>query len=395
MPAVMNRLPRDPLTGDVLCAYVGRASDDALYRNSQSGGIVSALLSDALKSGEIAAAVTTVMVEGNPPRAVARLARQEDEIQQAQKSKYCPVPLLGVLGEVEKSDGPVALVGVSCQIHGLCNILASFPELKKKIRFTLGLVCDRIMTYGAIDYLVKKTDLSLENCKMLHFRDKTCGGYPGSVRVLCSDGRSVGLPASIRVNIKDWFTPARCRLCFDKMNVLADIVIGDPHGITEVDRVGGESIVVVRTEVGRRKFRSALSNGALTVREIDYQQVLTGQKIDKKRIEWRGYIDAWSKLGYPLPNFCKHVLPHSTQKRGRGDLTCPPCVGQVNYRHQLRHALMLDGYPSRSALVAAAERKLFVQKIKRRVTLPWRVMKYIFARITKTLAQGVGSCYAR
>jgi coenzyme F420-reducing hydrogenase beta subunit len=37
------------------------------------------------------------MVAGNPPRPVARLARNVEDIRQEQKSKYCPVPILTIL----------------------------------------------------------------------------------------------------------------------------------------------------------------------------------------------------------------------------------------------------------------------------------------------------------
>ena len=111
-PALVSRLPCDPFSGTALQTYVGKATDGDLYANSQSGGIVSALLSHALQAGKIGGAVTTVMVAGNPPRAKAMLAKSFEEIRQAQKSKYCPVPLLSIMGEIEEFEKPVAVVGV-------------------------------------------------------------------------------------------------------------------------------------------------------------------------------------------------------------------------------------------------------------------------------------------
>lgn len=375
---VLNRLPKDPFTGDVLDAYVGKATDKDLYANSQSGGIVSALLSHALKTGKIAAAVTTVMVEGNPPRAVPRLAMNADEVRLSQKSKYCPVPLLSIMEEVEKVDSPVALVGVSCQIHGLLNIVERYPRLKDKIRFTVGLICERTMAYTAMDYLIKKVGSFEDGAIMLHFRDKACGGYPGNVNIVCSNGRSTSLPATVRKGIKDFFTPARCRLCFDKMNVLADITVGDPWGISPVDRAGGESIAVVRTEAGRNLFRDAIDKGAVAVRQIDYQQALAGQKIDRKRLEWNGYMEAWRPLGWPIPNFCENILRPAAPE---------PCSDR--FRNDLLHALSLDQYASRDAVVAAASKAMLFQGMRRNASWLLGMAIRVGRRIAGNIVQGV------
>lgn len=379
LPAVAARLPADPFAGIACQAYVGRAIDERLYANSQSGGIVSALLAHALDSGTIGGVIAAVMVEGTPPRTVARLVKNASALHDTQKSKYCPVPLLSILSEVEKQDRPVAFVGVGCQLHGLHNLCEQLPRLKGKIAFTIGLICDRTMTYAATDYLLKRTHTSAKDSKLLHFRDKACGGYPGSVHVVCSGGVSVCLPPSARMAIKDHFTPARCRLCFDKMNVLADITAGDPWGISGVDRIGGESLAVIRTDLGRHLFHSALDRRAVTARPIDYQQALLGQGIEHKRIDWRGYVDAWSELAFPLPSFCDQIRPYS----------CPLPEETDLYRRHLLQAVSLDHYPSRDALLAAVQRTLFSRKLKRIVASTIRAMKRMIERIAGRIHRGV------
>lgn len=364
VPAVADRLAADPFTGAVLETYVGKAADKDLYANSQSGGIVSALLVDALNRQEIGGAVTVVMVSGTPPRACARLARSLAEIREAQKSKYCPVGLLSILSEVERQDRPVAFVGVGCQIQGLHNLCECFPRLKAKVAFTIGLVCDRTMTYAATDCLLKRARIATDDPKVLHFRDKACGGYPGNVNVVCSSGVAVALPSRMRMSMKDFFTPARCRLCFDKMNTLADVTMGDPWGIEDADTVGGESVAVIRTEIGRRIFRRALNEGAVTARETGYRQVLAGQGIERKRVDWRGYAAAWKDLGRPLPNFCEQFGPQAPSRQ-EGD----------PYREHLRHAIALDRYSARGRLIAAFERKQFFLRVTGKLARPVRAAK--------------------
>jgi coenzyme F420 hydrogenase subunit beta len=376
-PGVTDRLPADCFAGVALECYVGKVTDERLYANAQSGGIVSALLVDALKRKEIGGAVTVVMRPGVAPRAHVRLATNPAEIREAQKSKYCPVGSLSILSEVEKQERPVAFVGVGCQIQGLHNLCECFPRIRAKIAFTIGLICDRTMTYGATDYLLRRSRVAADEPKILHFRDKTCGGYPGSVNVVCSNGVAVSLPARARMGIKDFFTPARCRLCFDKMNVLADITVGDPWGVEGADTAGGESVAVIRTDVGRRIFRRACAENVVTAREIEYQEVLAGQRIERKRKEWEQYIAAWRNLGRPLPRFCGQI--------GR---SCPSQPEDDSYRDALRHALALDRYASRERLLAAVDRSLFCLQVKRKIGWPKRIVKQMLERTVKSVGLG-------
>jgi len=369
---VADLLPQDCFAGACLQALVGKATDPIVFNNSQSGGIVTALLAHALENGEIGGAVITLMEHGNPPRPAVNLARSVEEIKQAQKSKYAPVPLLVALEEVECLNKPVALVGVACHIHGLLNILARFPRLKSKIKFVIGLVCDRVMTLAAIDFLVGQADLLCKDNTMLHFRDKLGAGYPGNVHIITASGASVSLPPSTRVQMKDFFTPARCRLCFDKMNVLADIVVCDPHGIPGIDRKGGESVAIIRTETGRRIFQSAIEQSALIARVIKYEDVLAGQKINKKRTMWRGYTDAWQQLGYPRPGYSAKV-----------DMSAGPLQKRPAYLRQLQHALSLDNHVSRENLLKRAKRHLYFQKLKKLSTYSYLASQKVFESIMK------------
>lgn len=353
VPALLKKIPSDPFAGDTIKSYVGKSTNPAIYENSQSGGIVTGLLVHALKTGAIGGVLTAEMTEGNPPRPKVVLATSVDDFGRTQKSMYCPVPLLTILEQVRDLGKPVAVVGVSCQIHGLQNILLRLKKFKIDVPFTLGLICDRVLAYTAIDYLLSKSGLEPDAATMLCYRDKQTGGFPGNVHVLNPD-KSVVLPASERMLIKQFFTPPRCHLCFDKMNIFADIVLGDPHGIEGVDRVGGESLAVVRTEAGMKIFQSALEHKAVTAREAPYEDILRGQGIDEKRSSWRGYMEAWrDDIGRPLPNYWDKVREHSASPEKN-----------VDYKKHLEHALGLDHYPSREGLIKAAAKHVMLVKLR-------------------------------
>jgi coenzyme F420 hydrogenase subunit beta len=360
----------------MLQGYVGKAADVNVHGNAQSGGIVSALVDHALTREQMGSALTVEMVAGSPPRPRPRLVHTHEEVLATQKSKYCPVPILSCIGEVLSSTEPVVVVGVSCQIHGLYNLLEHYPALREKVAVTIGLICDRMMSYGALDFLVTKGGLPRGTDSQICFRDKGCGGYPGNVSIRSSLG-SVSLPAGLRMGIKDFFTPPCCWLCFDKMNGLADISVGDPWGLDKVDRLQGESVAILRTGRGERFFRSAVEAGALIVREINPQSVLKGQRIEHRRSQWAGYVGAWKDMGRTSPRFCEQLGAPRVSWYWRS-----------RCRRHLRHAIILDRYASREVLQAAVERHLLCQALMSAWLWPLRTARRVVTRFKNGIRRG-------
>lgn len=247
-PNLKNQLPNDPFIGNIKTAYIGKSIDSEIYKNSQSGGVVTALLNHLFKTQQIEAAIVTVMKHSNPPRGDVILARNKYDLLIAQKSKYTPVPVLKILKEINDIRGKIAIVGLPCHIQGLYNILDLKPDLKDKIVLKVGLICERVLTTAAIDFLTYKA--KIKNPNHIVFKDKNRPHYPGNIIVSSNKGEEVELDPQNRMLIKDYFTPVRCAICWDKMNVFSDITFGDPHGIPDIDRLLGEGLILPRTDVG-------------------------------------------------------------------------------------------------------------------------------------------------
>ncbi|MFW6126410.1 MAG: Coenzyme F420 hydrogenase/dehydrogenase, beta subunit C-terminal domain [Chloroflexota bacterium] len=362
---------------------MGRATDDAVYTASQSGGVVTALLLHALRQKLVEGAVVTVTRPGRPPMVEPTIATTEQGIIDGQRSKYLPVPLLKVLKDVEARQLTVAVVGLPCHLHGLYNLVDARPVLDRLIPIRIGLVCDRVMTMAGRDFLISCSGLDGE-LRDLRFRDKLEGGWPGNVKAVSADGQSVVLPARARMSIKDAFTPARCRLCFDKLNIFADLTAGDPWGIASADKVNGESVVVARTLAGSEFLKEAVNRGALLVRPIQYDEVVEGQKIEQRRREWRGYCEAWRGMGLELPEYHARVAAHTPQQGGKG-----------TYLRGLQRALALDQFQSREQLLWYVERSLVRRGRRRRLLLPIRLARGMIRRAHRGLRRGVPSLLQR
>jgi coenzyme F420 hydrogenase subunit beta len=293
--------------------------------------------------------------------------RTREEILKAQGSKYCPTPILTLISKILEDEGPVAFIGLGCHVHGLHNVMELFPELRRKVGPIIGLVCDRILTYGAIDYLLWRGKVSEGEPVSLQYRSKELNGYPGDVRIGRKGETPVFLPKRERTQIKDFYTPARCRLCFDKMNVLSDLTFGDPHGMPDTDTKDGDSLVIVRTPVGRDALDGTIESGHLELRKALRENVLFGQAIEDKKKAFSGYCSKWLSMGRFLPTQAATVhakIPALSTAWDKGE--------------DIDLALALDSFASRMAMVRSTRKWL---KRRSRIKKIGRIRRSLFKRL--------------
>ena len=289
------------LSGPIRAAYLAYATDETVQRNGQSGGVVSALLIHGIETGGIPAAAVTRMPQDGSLRPVTEIVDTPDGIRLAQLSKYCPVPAAQVIRAVREHSAPVALVGLACHLHGVSNAAEILPGLHDRVCMTFGLFCAGTMSYGAVNWLLRKSGLNDGEAVDFAFRDNTRRGWPGDVSIRAKDGRVLHLDRLWRQACRAAFTPARCRLCFDKLNVLADLSFGDPWAIRHDP--AGAAVILVRSKRGAALVQSAIEAHALIAETIDPEDVLAGQRMADKRTEFAGCSAAAQQKGLHLPDF--------------------------------------------------------------------------------------------
>jgi coenzyme F420 hydrogenase subunit beta len=154
---IFGKGPEDVLIGNYLNCYTGYATDYDIRYNSASGGLVTQLLVFALEEGVIDGALVTRMKKDNPLEPEPFIARSKEEIIEASKSKYCPVPANIVLKEIlESEDGKrFAVVGLPCHIHGIRKAELINKKLKAKIVLHFGLFCSHTVDFLGDRFLVR------------------------------------------------------------------------------------------------------------------------------------------------------------------------------------------------------------------------------------------------
>jgi coenzyme F420 hydrogenase subunit beta len=270
--AIFGQKSEDILLGNYINCYIGHATDHEIRYNSASGGLVTALLLFALEEGMIDGALVTKMSEDSPLEPKPFIATTREEIISAARSKYCPVPANIALKEILKKEGKFAIVGLPCHIHGIRKAELVNKKLKGKVVLHLGLFCGAPMTFKGTDFVLQKYGLTKENIAHLDYRGE---GWPGYMTVQFKGGAKKLIPRSEYgiFHSLGFFTPSRCALCCDQINVLADISLGDAFlPELEADRIG-TSAIICRSKVGENLLTQATGKGRIALFNIEIEKV--------------------------------------------------------------------------------------------------------------------------
>lgn len=297
----LHSIHDDRFVGSIIKTYIGRATNDVIFRNAQSGGAATALLTYLFDKGLIDAAVVCKMEYGPTPQVVPFIAENAKQLLQSQRSCYTPVVLLSVLEQIKEKKS-VAVVGLPCHIQGIVA-LQNTSKRYDNIKYKIGLVCDRTECETLQDVITSFTDFSESKIswRRKYLSDKNKYDYKSApIEVVERSGRIAVLPRHYRIHLKEMFTAPRCRVCCDKINVFSDIVLGDPWRLKDSDFVKGDSLVLTRTDVGQSLIEEVLNAGYLTLRDLnDNTSVLRSQLIDSRKVHTVASSKAFIEVIHP------------------------------------------------------------------------------------------------
>ncbi len=246
-----------PYQGSALGEYrriaASRAGDKMISGPFQNGGTVSALMTLALKTGMIDAAVLTDS-DGLIP--VPRLITKEEEVVQCASAKYVASPTLSCVNKgVEEGYDRIGVVGTPCQMTAVaqmkCNLLDK-ADFKDPIAFTVGLFCTWALDFRTfVDFLSDRLDLSTI-CSM------DIPPPPAEVLIVKTADKDIEIPLS---DIRPLVLKG-CSVCPDMTAEWADVSVGAYEGKP------GWNTLIIRSEKGEVMVDEAVKEGFLIVDEL-------------------------------------------------------------------------------------------------------------------------------
>lgn len=269
---VSHVLPERWAEGEYLEAYVGFADAAHVREGSQSGGLVTALLSFMMDEGSIdGAVVTDYDITGQRPK--SKYVTTKEALAHAAGSYYSQTPMVETY--LHHKDKKCAVVALGCQSQ---SIKLAAENLKiPKPKMVLGLICGGQFSWNMTQDLIRQG--GLRHRKLVRFlARKKNGEWPGNVYFKDSAGKEYTLPSKKRTRLRHYYMNYRCIQCFDYNNAYADIVFGDPWwlvGHWEMEKLKkGYTIALVRTKRGSELMHRAISAGAIQVEKIEAKKYL-------------------------------------------------------------------------------------------------------------------------
>ncbi|MFU0505215.1 Coenzyme F420 hydrogenase/dehydrogenase, beta subunit C-terminal domain [Pseudaminobacter sp. NGMCC 1.201702] len=306
---------RDGLTGRFEAAYVGHAREQDFRASGSSGGMVSWVAAELLRTGLVDSIAHVVASAGSDPdRRFFRyqVSRSEEEVKRGAKSRYYPVELSGVIEAIRATPGRYAVVGIPCFIKALHLLRAEDAVLRERVIFTLGLFCGHMKSARMVESFAWQMGAGVDEVESVEYRLKDparpANWYTAQLTLRGGAKKS-----------KDWwhlvdgdwgagfFQNSACDFCDDVVAETADISFGDAWVEPYSSDGRGTNVVIVRSPVLHMLVRAAIADRRLDLRPVDQEFVEATQAAGfRQRREGLAFRLSWPTLGL-RPN--KRVTP--------------------------------------------------------------------------------------
>ncbi|MCF8473983.1 MAG: Coenzyme F420 hydrogenase/dehydrogenase, beta subunit C-terminal domain [Emcibacter sp.] len=247
---------KDEGYGPYAYGIYSRSTDSEILKHCQDGGMVSSLILHGMETGTIEGAILGDVMEDNRQIGRHKLALTREDVLNCAASRYTYSPnTLAFQEAIEQKVGPVAMVGVPCQVDGLrlqqnSSIRQEMSKwYKNNVSLVFGLFCSESFTHESITKLGEILEIDPKTIKNINIKGKVI------IRLDNGETREVSLK-----KYRDFARPA-CLYCLDYGAESADIGAG---GIG----LDGWTYTLIRTKRGHKAFQEAVKAGKLEVRPL-------------------------------------------------------------------------------------------------------------------------------
>lgn len=288
--------------GPVLEIWEGYATDPEIRYKGSSGGATTALALFCMDKEQASGVLHIGTKPETPLQNVPVFSKNREELLACTGSRYSPAAPCEKLHWLEESNSACVFIGKPCDIVALRKSQGVNPVLDSKVCLAISIFCAGTPTINGTYKLLDVLGIRPEKVEELRYRG--CG-WPGAteVKIKGDNGRVCQMTYEESWgNILSNYAQLRCRLCPDSTGEFADISCGDPwYRDIEPDEPG-RSLVLVRTEPGRRILHSAMDAGYVELEKVTLEVLPASQKaLLNKRQNLFGRLLAMRIMRIPIP----------------------------------------------------------------------------------------------
>lgn len=269
--------PEGRILGYYMVILSARATDKSIRGVGKDGGVITALLYEALKSGFIDAAVIATRTEDW--KAKPFIATTPDEVLVGRGPKYTASPSVkGVWEAIDKGYENIAMVGTGCNIEAVRRLQAlRDPALGlHRIKLLIGVFSTEAFWHrDLVRYLSEREGLDIREVERFFVAR-------GKFFVVTKDKEVIIPLKDMKVCTRD-----TCKICEDASSQLADISAGS------VGSLDGWTTLIIRTEIGEELVRAAASEGVIETMKLGSEEIKEIERfaLNKKTRNYGSMLD--------------------------------------------------------------------------------------------------------
>lgn len=302
--------PNKSIWGNILSVCEAWATNPQIRYKAASGGVVTALAIHTLESG-VANAILQVGVQtDNYLFNELKISKTREDIINNAQSRYAPaLSLYKIKQLLDDSDDKYAFIGKPCDIAGIRNLCAMYPQYERRFVLLISIFCAGMPSYKASEDIWKLSGRTEAPVSLKYRGD----GWPGNFCATWSDGKRLEMSYNDSWGkILGRQLGFRCKICPDGIGLLADVAIGDSwktkNGYPDFTEADGRCFVFVRTDRGSASLQSAISSKVIESHNLNIESIKDMQAFQydrRKIVGWRilpvqlftGYILCFKGLG--------------------------------------------------------------------------------------------------
>lgn len=266
--------------GDYIALRKGYSTDEGVRSGASSGGLVTTLLCNMLRHGEIDGAwVTKTRFSDDHLTYQCYIATTEEEIRDAATSVYMDIPQLKeLIPALRKFNGKVAVTLVPCMMRGLASFLEQNPDINSKVVIRIGLFCSGCYSPKANDFFTEQAKINTKDAVRYYYRK---GHWRGSGSVSYRDGSVQTFSYTKGVCAYKnayFFEEKRCTCCKDHFCEFSDISFGDIWNSELKKESVKYTSCVIRSQKGKDVFDRLLDEGDIVATHVSGEEMVRGQK---------------------------------------------------------------------------------------------------------------------
>jgi coenzyme F420 hydrogenase subunit beta len=290
--------------GPVLEVWEGYAADPEIRFKGSSGGVATALALFCLEKERVSGVLHIGANSEVPLQNVPVFSKSREELLAHVGSRYSPAAPCEKLNWIRESRYPSVFVGKPCDVVALRKSQAVNSELDEKIRLAISIFCAGTPATEGTYNLISELGVKSEQVDEIRYRG--CG-WPGATTVKIKGSKDQMRQMAYDESwgrILSNYSQFRCRLCPDATGEFADISCGDPWYREVQPGEEGWSLVVVRTERGRRILQEARNAGYLRLQNADPSILPRSQEalLLRRRHLW-GRLLTMRMMRVPVPYY--------------------------------------------------------------------------------------------